>query len=382
MTSNSVLIEDNFDESLKLIDMKLQPIANDGNCFFRAISDQLYGHQNMHWELRKATTDYMRTHPQDFMPWIVVGAGAEGELRRSASRAAKEPMSKAAAFFNSLSKEESDRISAATYKKYIDNMAKDCKWAGELEMKALSNAMQINICIYSKKSNRTKKLAEMIVEYNRWTPFTRTAKIIRHEYSHFSSVQPRYPQFGEWRGLKPKAKQGPQTHETAPITQPNTASTIFAPQAPTCEIRGAVQSRDPQSQPPTKTPQSSEKPLPTPPHTPEKTNSPPHKTQKPSKHASSGASPQANNKPTTSKLSAPAGITKPKPKPRTVITTGEPKYMYPGEKLPMTKTAMRMKCGFLGKSELTLFKKVEKNEDGTPKQYPSDQKITIFKAST
>jgi len=381
MGSNSVLIEDNFDANLELIGMKKQPIANDGNCLFRAVSDQLYGHQDKHRELRKKTTGYLRAYPQQFISWIVPGSGSEGELRRSAHRAAKATISRGAAFFNSLSPEETDQIAKATYKQYVDGMCKDGKWAGEHEMQALANAMHINILIYTKKVRKCKSLDESIVECNVWHPLTKTVKIIRHEYGHFSSARPLYPQFGEWRGLKPQVGEWTQTRETAPIHEPNTASMTLAPQAPIIRMHGATKAPVSKTPLPTTNPKAAKPALPTPPRTPESNSSSSRNSRKIS---SSGAlEKKSNTRFFTSELSSPARVTKAKPqsKAKTVIKAGEPKYMYAGEKSPMTRTAMRMRCGMFGKDEGKLFKRVEKNEDGTVKEYRSDQKITILKAS-
>jgi len=394
MGSNSVLIKENFDECLKEVGMKIQHISNDGNCFFRAISDQLYGHQDQHHELRKVATGYMGAHPQEFIPWIVVGSGSEGELRRSAGRAAKRSAPKGAVSSKSLSQEETDRVANATYKQYVDNMSKDGKWGGEHEMKAIANAMHINILVYSKKNGKaSKEFAEVLVECNESNPLTQTAKIIRHEYNHFSSVRPMHPQSGDWSGLRPQARETQaretpqaneaalQANEAAQISKPNAASVVSAPQPPTSLPQ------TPSKKPQTKA--SSETSLPTPPCTPEGNPSPPRKSQKTSSTSSSspgsspGSSKKATAKPITSKLSSATGarvtkkpISKPK---KTVHTASEPKYMYPGEKSPMTRTAMRMKCGFLGKNEEKLFKLVEKKEDGSVKRYTGDQKITIVK---
>ena len=387
-----VMIREKFDEALKHHQLKTHTILNDGNCFFRAISDQLYGHQDAHLELRMEAVRYMQAHAQDFQPFIVGGSGAEGELRRNNGRSTKN--TKGGSFFDTLSQEDRDRISKASFEKYIARMSTIGQWAGELEMRATAESIGIHITILKKPCRASSKtmLDDLVYTCSRSNVLTKTAKIIHHEWRHFSSVRPMFPQFGTFRGLRPQTMDaGPSNNEAKPISHPNAASVVFALQAPTHEISGAAHGDAP---PPSQggvsatKPQTSKPKLPTPPYTPGCTPSPTHKNPKPSNNTSKpssagSASPKANPKPITSKLSSPAGISKPKPRPKskTVVTTGECKYLYPGEPKPMTRTAMRMKCGMFGRDEGKLFKRVRKNADGSEKTFPGDQNITIYKAS-
>lgn len=48
-----------FDDMLKDKGLRLEDIDGDGNCLFRAVSDQLFGHQHRHGDLRKICVDFM-----------------------------------------------------------------------------------------------------------------------------------------------------------------------------------------------------------------------------------------------------------------------------------------------------------------------------------
>ena len=82
--------------------LKLKEIGGDGNCFFRAISDQYLGDESMHYIYRLKAVDYIRDNKDDYVPFI-----------------------------------EDDE----TIDQYCDAMAKDGVWGGQLEMNALANAM-------------------------------------------------------------------------------------------------------------------------------------------------------------------------------------------------------------------------------------------------
>jgi hypothetical protein len=59
--------------------LSLRDVEGDGNCLFRALSDQLYGEQNRHPEIRKLTCDYLETHKQDMEFWVLYSSCLEGE---------------------------------------------------------------------------------------------------------------------------------------------------------------------------------------------------------------------------------------------------------------------------------------------------------------
>ena len=48
----------------------LKPIPLDGNCLFRALSDQLYGFQSKHAELRREICNYVEDHKDDYAGFV------------------------------------------------------------------------------------------------------------------------------------------------------------------------------------------------------------------------------------------------------------------------------------------------------------------------
>lgn len=59
-----------FSNQLQALGLKLREVPGDGNCLFRALGDQLEGHSRAHLRLRQETVDYMKTHRQDFEPFV------------------------------------------------------------------------------------------------------------------------------------------------------------------------------------------------------------------------------------------------------------------------------------------------------------------------
>jgi len=81
----------------------------DGNCFFRAIADQLEGDESMHMKYRLEAVDYIRTNKDMYTPFI-----------------------------------EDDE----TIDQYCADMEKDGVWGDQLEMNALASSLEFNIIVH------------------------------------------------------------------------------------------------------------------------------------------------------------------------------------------------------------------------------------------
>ncbi|XP_055353555.1 OTU domain-containing protein 3-like isoform X2 [Paramacrobiotus metropolitanus] len=60
-----------LDEQLRYLGLKIRIIEGDGNCFFRAMSDQLTGNCDTHGVYRKDTAHYMLAHRELFKDFIL-----------------------------------------------------------------------------------------------------------------------------------------------------------------------------------------------------------------------------------------------------------------------------------------------------------------------
>jgi hypothetical protein len=101
-------------ESLNVLMKKnglyIRDVTADGNCLFRAVSDQLYGNEKNHFELRAKATRYMSLHPGAFKPFI--------------------------------------DTSTQSFEDYVLQMASPNTWGDNLVLQALSKAITLDIRIH------------------------------------------------------------------------------------------------------------------------------------------------------------------------------------------------------------------------------------------
>ncbi|CAN6241340.1 unnamed protein product [Urochloa humidicola] len=104
-----------FRAQLDSLGLKIVEVNADGNCFFRAMGDQLEGSEEEHMKYRAMVVDYVVKHREDFEPFI------EDEV---------------------------------PFEEYCDSMLKDGTWAGHMELQAASLLTRRNICIHMLNSPR------------------------------------------------------------------------------------------------------------------------------------------------------------------------------------------------------------------------------------
>ena len=83
---------------LKQIGLELKEIKGDGNCLFRAISDQLFGNEDHHMDLRQKAVEFIKNNQDEARHYI--------EENKS-------------------------------FEDHVESMSKDGTWGGELEIYAL-----------------------------------------------------------------------------------------------------------------------------------------------------------------------------------------------------------------------------------------------------
>jgi hypothetical protein len=85
----------------------------DGNCLYRALSDQLfYDYGNAHSDVRNDICDYMEAHEQEFHAFL------------------------------SLDEDQEDDDDGSNFESYLYNMRKDGEWGGHVELVAASRLYQ------------------------------------------------------------------------------------------------------------------------------------------------------------------------------------------------------------------------------------------------
>ncbi|KAJ8530909.1 hypothetical protein K7X08_023790 [Anisodus acutangulus] len=104
-----------FRAQLGALGLKIIQVTADGNCFFRALGDQLEGNEEEHEKYRDMTVKFIRNSRDTFEPFI-----------------------------------EDD----VPFDEYCESMEKDGTWAGHMELQAASLVTHTNICIHRHMSPR------------------------------------------------------------------------------------------------------------------------------------------------------------------------------------------------------------------------------------
>ncbi|XP_065148747.1 deubiquitinase OTUD6B [Paramisgurnus dabryanus] len=137
--------------------LQIKEISSDGHCMYRAVEDQLMvrGCALGLKELRAQTAQYMRSHADDFLPFLT------------------DPNT-------------GDMYTADEFEKYCNDVADTAAWGGQLELKALSQVLQMPIEVIQAES-----LSIIIGEEYDRPPITLI--YMRHAYGlgeHYNSVEP------------------------------------------------------------------------------------------------------------------------------------------------------------------------------------------------
>lgn len=123
----------------------LNDTVADGNCFFRAVADQLEGDEHMWKSYRSSVVEYMKVHPELFKPFM-----------------------------------EED------YDEYLDEMSRSGTWGGHLEMLALGIQYNIDVIVHQLNAPRLELRNQFADEEN---PVEREVHISYHSGSHYASVR-------------------------------------------------------------------------------------------------------------------------------------------------------------------------------------------------
>ncbi|KAF5179026.1 Otu domain-containing protein [Thalictrum thalictroides] len=131
-----------FCSQLDILGLKIVQVTSDGNCFFRALADQLQGSEEEHQKYRNMVVQYILKQREDFEPFIEDGV---------------------------------------PFDEYCKSMAEDGTWAGNMELQAASLVTRSNICIHR-------------IMQPRWyiRNFPNHARIIHlsyHNEEHYNSVR-------------------------------------------------------------------------------------------------------------------------------------------------------------------------------------------------
>ena len=102
-------IDEKFIKELENLGYFIKEVKGDGNCLFRSVSEQIEGDENNHQIYRQKCVEYMKENKDEFSPFL----------------------------------EEDEPFDT-----YIEKISKDGEWGGNLEIYALSMALEANFYIY------------------------------------------------------------------------------------------------------------------------------------------------------------------------------------------------------------------------------------------
>lgn len=133
-----------FSEALHPSGLSIRDVNNDGNCFFRAVSDQLYGSEEHHMKLRELACDYLQRNKDHYKHFV---------------------------------------DDEQTFDDYVTDMRNDGVWADNLELQAISMALSVNIRVH--QSGKPS--------YDIRNHLAKDAQVIHLSYhfsEHYASVRP------------------------------------------------------------------------------------------------------------------------------------------------------------------------------------------------
>ncbi|RDL31978.1 uncharacterized protein BP5553_09380 [Venustampulla echinocandica] len=161
---------------LKLYGLKAVNILGDGNCLFNALSDQIYGHQGRHSEIRQRVIKEMRENPEPYKPFIDVNQG--GGQRRNPKR--KNVGASSSSFM--YAPPTPQQIDAA-WEARLQQMAGSGTYGDNIEIQAFTKAYNTDVRIFNHNNTNYWVRAE---QDGVARPM---AYIAYHNWEHYSSVR-------------------------------------------------------------------------------------------------------------------------------------------------------------------------------------------------
>ncbi|KAI4106781.1 MAG: hypothetical protein L6R37_001983 [Teloschistes peruensis] len=162
-------------ESLQKAGLYAAKTAGNGNCLFHALSDQLYGDQSRHQEIRAAVIRSMRANSDYYKHFIEVHPG--GGTRRN-------PKRKNTGAFSSkqIAPEATAAEKDAVFEGHLARMARGGTYGDNMEITAFSKAYNAEVIIYR------SEYAYCVRDGGITGPY-KSLHIAYHTYEHYSSVR-------------------------------------------------------------------------------------------------------------------------------------------------------------------------------------------------
>ncbi|CAG5161200.1 uncharacterized protein ALTATR162_LOCUS5980 [Alternaria atra] len=157
-------------------------IRGDGNCLFNALSDQLYGTQDMHEVLRIATIEHMKDSADFYRQYMACNNVRRNPKRKTAAAAAAKPVDTTYYTEEQLQQQ---------FEEHVEKMGQPGEWADNMEVSAFASALNVHVRLWQADytylfSPRTYYTSndDLAAKDNR-----QTLHIAYHTWEHYSSVR-------------------------------------------------------------------------------------------------------------------------------------------------------------------------------------------------
>jgi len=156
-------------------------IRGDGNCLFNALSDQLYGDQEMNEVLRAATIEHMRVNADFYRQYMAVNSVRRNPKRRTT---AARPTRIDTTYYTEEQLQEQ-------FEEHVKKMGQPGEWADNMEVSAFASALNVHVRLWQADytylfSPRTYCMPgdDALSADTR-----KTLHIAYHSWEHYSSVR-------------------------------------------------------------------------------------------------------------------------------------------------------------------------------------------------
>jgi OTU domain-containing protein 3 len=109
-----------------------------GNCLFNALSDQLYGNQDMHEVLRAETIEHMKANADFYRQYMAVNSVRRNPKRKTATAPAPH-VDTAYYTEEQLQKQFED---------HVEKMGQPGEWADNMEVSAFASALNVHVRLW------------------------------------------------------------------------------------------------------------------------------------------------------------------------------------------------------------------------------------------
>jgi OTU domain-containing protein 3 len=109
-----------------------------GNCLFNALSDQLYGNQDMHEVLRAHTIEHMKAEADFYRQYMAVNSVRRNPKRRTAAAASRRVDT---TYYTEEQLQQQ-------FEEHVEKMGQPGEWADNMEVSAFASALNVHVRLW------------------------------------------------------------------------------------------------------------------------------------------------------------------------------------------------------------------------------------------